>query len=156
MLHQATAEIDWNKYWNPKLFVENTVSEPSETTWNTVCFSGDGKATMCERRRVKGCFLENLELDQFPFDTQVRETVREWGRPCLHGKICCSTGGYCACACAIVCERKCVCLRACVRAFMRACERNMFITCWVFQASKSKRHPRSLSRVKQFHGIWEQ
>lgn len=68
--HVAASEANWNKYWNPKLFIENTVSEPSETTWTTVCFSGDGKATMCERRRVKGCFLENLELDQFPFDTQ--------------------------------------------------------------------------------------
>ena len=34
-------------------------------------FNNHGEATVYERRRIKGCFLENLELDEFPFDTQV-------------------------------------------------------------------------------------
>lgn len=34
-------------------------------------FGENDEATVYERRRVKGCFLENLELDDFPFDTQV-------------------------------------------------------------------------------------
>ena len=32
----------------------------------------EGKAYICERRRVTGTFLESMELNDFPFDTQVR------------------------------------------------------------------------------------
>ena len=69
---QNTEEIDWNKYWNPKIYVENNLGEPKETIWQTLMFNAKGEATIYERRRIKGCFLENLELDEFPFDTQVR------------------------------------------------------------------------------------
>ncbi len=31
-----------------------------------------GEAFVVEKRRVKGVFLENLELKDFPFDVQVR------------------------------------------------------------------------------------
>jgi hypothetical protein len=63
-------EIEWEKYWNPKLYVENNLGEPKETIWQTLLFNNKGEATVYERRRIKGCFLENLELDEFPFDTQ--------------------------------------------------------------------------------------
>lgn len=63
-------EIEWEKYWNPKLYVENNLGEPKETIWQTILFNQKGEAMVYERRRIKGCFLENLELDEFPFDTQ--------------------------------------------------------------------------------------
>lgn len=63
-------EIEWDKYWNPKLYVENNLGEPKETIWQTLLFNQKGEAMVYERRRIKGCFLENLELDEFPFDTQ--------------------------------------------------------------------------------------
>jgi len=53
------------------LYVENNLGEPQETIWQTLMFNSRGEATVYERRRIKGCFLENLELDEFPFDTQV-------------------------------------------------------------------------------------
>ena len=62
--------IDWEKYWNPKVYVENSLGEPRESIWQTLMFNRQGEATVCERRRIKGCFLENLELNEFPFDTQ--------------------------------------------------------------------------------------
>ena len=34
-----------------------------------------GEAYVVEKRRVKGVFLENLELKDFPFDVQVRLIV---------------------------------------------------------------------------------
>lgn len=34
-------------------------------------FNVNMEAYVFERRRVSGTFIENLELDQFPFDTQV-------------------------------------------------------------------------------------
>ncbi|KAK2152899.1 hypothetical protein LSH36_315g03172 [Paralvinella palmiformis] len=64
-------DIQWDKYWNPKLFVENSLGDPKETIWQTVTYNSKGEATVYERRRVKGVFLENLELDEFPFDTQI-------------------------------------------------------------------------------------
>ena len=63
--------IDWDNYWNPRIYVENNLGEPKETIWQTLMFNNHGEATVYERRRIKGCFLENLELDEFPFDTQV-------------------------------------------------------------------------------------
>jgi len=69
---QHIEDIEWEKYWNPKLYVENNLGEPQETVWQTLMFNSRGEATVYERRRIKGCFLENLELDEFPFDTQVR------------------------------------------------------------------------------------
>ena len=74
-LSQNSDELDFDAYWNPKIYVENNLGEPKESTWMTVMFDADGEATVYERRRIKGCFLENLELDEFPFDTQVSSSV---------------------------------------------------------------------------------
>ncbi|XP_013387103.1 uncharacterized protein LOC106156405 isoform X2 [Lingula anatina] len=63
-------EIDFEKYWNPKLFVENTVGDPKEVRWRTLAFSSEGDAFICENQRLKGTFVENLELNDFPFDVQ--------------------------------------------------------------------------------------
>ena len=34
-------------------------------------YNEEGEAFVVEKRRVKGVFLENLELKDFPFDVQV-------------------------------------------------------------------------------------
>eukprot|EP00919_Chromeraceae_sp_WS-2016_P031932 GHVR01075297.1.p2 GENE.GHVR01075297.1~~GHVR01075297.1.p2 ORF type:complete len:100 (+),score=8.18 GHVR01075297.1:139-438(+) len=57
--------------WVPKLYVDNATSEPKNDVWYIVKFDHQGCATVHERRRVKGNFFENMELNQFPFDTQV-------------------------------------------------------------------------------------
>ena len=72
---QHIEDMEWEKFWNPKLYVENSLGEPQETIWQTLLFNSRGEATVYERRRIKGCFLENLELDEFPFDTQVTTEV---------------------------------------------------------------------------------
>ena len=71
-LDQNSENIDWSRYWNPKLYVENSLGEPKESIWQVVSHNDRGEATVFQRRRIRGCFLENLELGEFPFDTQVR------------------------------------------------------------------------------------
>ena len=39
--------------------------------WHNLTFDEQGHATVVEKRRVNGTFLEYLELETFPFDTQV-------------------------------------------------------------------------------------
>jgi len=68
---QQNEEINWDKYWNPKLFVENIYNEAKENVYYTVLFDEAGRATISEKRRVSGSFFEYMELNQFPFDTQV-------------------------------------------------------------------------------------
>jgi len=61
-----------SEYWNPKLYVDNCVGELKETINHTVVYDvRTWEAFVVERRRLKGTFLENLELFHFPFDTQV-------------------------------------------------------------------------------------
>ena len=69
---QKTGEIDWSRYWEPRLYIDNVVGEPRETVWHTVMFDREMRAFVFEKRRIAGTFVENLELYQFPFDTQVR------------------------------------------------------------------------------------
>jgi len=69
---QSAGRIDWADYWNPKLYVDNCVGEPKESIGRTVVYDvNTWEAFIVERRRLKGTFLENLELFHFPFDTQV-------------------------------------------------------------------------------------
>ncbi|ELT93511.1 hypothetical protein CAPTEDRAFT_221712 [Capitella teleta] len=63
-------EVDWDEYWNPCLFVENEYGEAKQSVWYSVSLDELGQATVCEKRRLNGSFLEYLELNQFPFDTQ--------------------------------------------------------------------------------------
>jgi hypothetical protein len=67
----VTGAVDWSKYWNPKLFIENVIGEPRETAFQVLTFNDHGEATVIEKRRIKGTFVENLELFEFPFDVQV-------------------------------------------------------------------------------------
>lgn len=65
--------IDWSQYWNPMIYVDNrkVVGDWKETIGHTVLYDvGTWQAFFVERRRLKGTFLEKLELFNFPFDTQ--------------------------------------------------------------------------------------
>ncbi|CAG5122972.1 unnamed protein product, partial [Candidula unifasciata] len=61
---------DIKKYWNPKLYIENSYGDPKEMFRYRVVFNDKGEAFMSEKRTVRGTFMENLELDDFPFDVQ--------------------------------------------------------------------------------------
>jgi hypothetical protein len=65
-------EINWELYWNPKLSILNGFGELKDVVWRSVSFDRKGEATVSEKRRVSGSFTEYMELNQFPFDTQVR------------------------------------------------------------------------------------
>ena len=44
--------------------------------WYMCSFDDKHHCTVYEKRRVNGTFLEYLELEQFPFDTQVSAGVQ--------------------------------------------------------------------------------
>ncbi len=64
--------MTWEDYWNPNLFVENMLGDTKENIWHMLSFDDSGICTVYEKRRINGSFLEYLELEQFPFDTQVK------------------------------------------------------------------------------------
>ena len=64
--------MDWSEYWTANLVLDNALGDVKEETWHTVSFDELGRAMVYEKKRVKGSFLEYLELNQFPFDTQVK------------------------------------------------------------------------------------
>ena len=69
---QELKRIDLDRFWNPLLYIDNILSETKEATWLTATCNARGEAYVLERRRVRGVFLENLELNDFPLDVQVR------------------------------------------------------------------------------------
>lgn len=71
---QALEGIDIKKYWSPKLYIENTLGDPKENIRHRVNFNDKGEAYIVEKRVIKGTFMENLELNDFPFDVQVSNT----------------------------------------------------------------------------------
>lgn len=58
------------KHWNPRVFIQNSVGDLKENTWHKVEMDSHGVPIVFEMRRIKGVFLENLELDDFPVDVQ--------------------------------------------------------------------------------------
>ncbi|KAK7501996.1 hypothetical protein BaRGS_00006748, partial [Batillaria attramentaria] len=62
--------VEPSRYWNPKLYIENAYGDPKEQFRHRVMFNEKGEAFISEKRTVKGTFMENLELDDFPFDVQ--------------------------------------------------------------------------------------
>ncbi|OON23027.1 hypothetical protein X801_01065, partial [Opisthorchis viverrini] len=58
------------QYWNPLLFIDNILSETKETQWLVAQENDAGEVYLVERRRIKGVFLETLELNDFPLDVQ--------------------------------------------------------------------------------------
>ncbi|XP_036361945.1 cys-loop ligand-gated ion channel-like isoform X2 [Octopus sinensis] len=67
---EALEGIDIKKYWSPKLYIENTLGDPKENIRHRVNFNDKGEAYIVEKRVIKGTFMENLELNDFPFDVQ--------------------------------------------------------------------------------------
>ncbi|ELU06091.1 hypothetical protein CAPTEDRAFT_202877 [Capitella teleta] len=61
---------DFDRVWNPKIYIDNIIGEPKRTSNMRVEYEGDGEAYCVERRRVKGTFMETMELYEFPFDVQ--------------------------------------------------------------------------------------
>ena len=67
--------MDFSNYWNPKLFIENTIGEGKVKSNISLELDPEGEAFLVERRRVTGKFMEQLELWEFPFDVQVISLV---------------------------------------------------------------------------------
>ena len=61
--------------WDPKLFIDNAVAEPKLTMSRVVEKEANGDAYVVERRRLKGLYVEQLELWEFPFDVQVGHVI---------------------------------------------------------------------------------
>lgn len=59
------------QFWNPLLYIDNILSETKETQWMMAQRNDAGEVYLLERRRIKGLFLETLELNDFPLDVQV-------------------------------------------------------------------------------------
>lgn len=68
---QDADDVNWDEYWSPNLTIDNALGDVREEAWHAIAHSERGEAWVYEKRRVKGAFLEYLELNQFPFDTQV-------------------------------------------------------------------------------------
>ncbi|KAK3580217.1 hypothetical protein CHS0354_018002 [Potamilus streckersoni] len=62
--------IDLDKLWNPKLYIENALGDPKEHIRHRLIYNDKGEAYIYQKRIVKGTFMENLELNDFPFDVQ--------------------------------------------------------------------------------------
>ena len=61
---------DLSKLWSPCLYIENALSEQKDSSWQTAGLNERGEAYISERRKLRGVFLENLELQNFPLDVQ--------------------------------------------------------------------------------------
>jgi len=68
---KSNEEVEWDKYWNPRLVIENAIGEPKDIAHMSFSLDKNGRATVCESRQVTGSFFEYMELDKFPFDSQV-------------------------------------------------------------------------------------
>ncbi|CAH1788352.1 unnamed protein product [Owenia fusiformis] len=62
--------IELERYWNPLLYIDNIINETKDHTWLAATVNSRGEAYVMERRRIRGIFLENLELNDFPLDVQ--------------------------------------------------------------------------------------
>ncbi|CAF1042086.1 unnamed protein product [Rotaria sordida] len=62
--------FDANKFWNPLLYIDNSVGDFKNDVWHKVVYDGTDTPMIYEMRKIKGVFLENLELNDFPVDVQ--------------------------------------------------------------------------------------
>ncbi|KAK2151359.1 hypothetical protein LSH36_366g04034 [Paralvinella palmiformis] len=70
---QYSADTFIQSKWREPLLdnrTNNVLSETKEATWLTATINNKGEAFVMERRRVRGVFMENLELNDFPLDVQ--------------------------------------------------------------------------------------
>jgi hypothetical protein len=75
LFRQENDNLDFSKYWNPKLVVQNVISATKDKVWKKLEYGKNGEAFIVEKRRIKGIFTENLELQDFPFDLQVKRVI---------------------------------------------------------------------------------
>jgi hypothetical protein len=68
---QKASEVKWDQYWNPKINVANGIGELKSKVTYSLNYDGNGRATVVEIRKVGGTFFEFMELNKFPFDSQV-------------------------------------------------------------------------------------
>lgn len=54
------------------MYIDNSVGDMKNDVWHKVVYDGIDTPMIYEMRKVKGVFLENLELNDFPVDVQVR------------------------------------------------------------------------------------
>ncbi|BHF65114.1 hypothetical protein SprV_0200812300 [Sparganum proliferum] len=64
------SRTDLDLYWNPLCYVDNILSETKEVRWLSTQTNPNGEVYIVDRRRVRGVFLETLELNDFPLDVQ--------------------------------------------------------------------------------------
>lgn len=69
---QELGTVDLERYWNPLCYIDNILSETKEVQWLSTTVGQGGEVYIIERRRIKGVFLETLELNDFPLDVQVK------------------------------------------------------------------------------------
>ena len=68
---QDVDEVNLDQFWNPKLFIDDALGSGNVTSSLKVERTSGGLSYIVERRRIKGSFIEKLELENFPFDVQV-------------------------------------------------------------------------------------
>lgn len=62
--------MDLDRFWNPLCYIDNILSETKEVQWLSTTVGPIGEVYIVDRRRIKGIFLETLELNDFPLDVQ--------------------------------------------------------------------------------------
>ena len=78
LLAQELKTIELERYWNPLLYIDNIITETKDSCWLTAVINSRAETYIMERRRTKGIFLENLELNDFPLDVQVCNGRCHW------------------------------------------------------------------------------
>ena len=68
---QELKRVDLDRFWNPLMYIDNILSETKEASWLTCSINSRGEAYILERRLLRGVFMENFELNDFPLDVQV-------------------------------------------------------------------------------------
>lgn|SRR6218665_2553387 len=79
---QDSAHVEWDNYWDPKLMIANGIGDMKYTVSYSLHRDhtgsegggGGGGAIVCEHRHCQGQFFEFMELNKFPFDSQVRRS----------------------------------------------------------------------------------
>uniref|UniRef100_A0A5K3FN35 Neur_chan_LBD domain-containing protein n=1 Tax=Mesocestoides corti TaxID=53468 RepID=A0A5K3FN35_MESCO len=67
---EELGSVDLDRYWNPLCYIDNILSETKEVQWISTVTGPNSEVYIVERRRIKGVFLETLELNDFPLDVQ--------------------------------------------------------------------------------------
>ncbi|CAH8490440.1 unnamed protein product [Schistosoma rodhaini] len=67
---ECLRKIDLQRCWNPLILIDNILSESKEQHWIITERNENDEIFIVERRRLRGVFLETLELNDFPLDVQ--------------------------------------------------------------------------------------